>query len=112
MRTARRPAARPGRCPRQPLHLVPPRSLWRSQRTAFELLDFYAKFADVDEEELEEALCAGLSVVGGGHPGAFILHDRTKHRVIAARMADGVDLFWGCVPGRLRARARVSLSLR
>lgn len=67
------------------------------QRTAFELLNFYAKFANLGEELLEEALCSGLSVLNGASSSAFVLHDRTRHRVVAARIgSDGTDLFWGC----------------
>lgn len=66
------------------------------EKIAWELLEFYSFNADLHDEELEDALCAGLSVLRGSC--CFVLHDRKRHRVVAARTGDGVDLFWGMTP--------------
>ena len=48
---------------------------------------------------LKSELVAGLSSLSG--QWAFVLHDRKRHRVVAAASKDGsVGLQWGCAPQR------------
>ena len=61
---------------------------------AWALLGAYAAVADADAETLNAALLKGLSGVSGSF--ALVMHDRTRHRVVAARdKSGGQQLLWG-----------------
>ena len=63
-----------------------------AKRMAWLLLDTYAACADA--ADMEQQLMAGLAVLTGGF--AFVLHDRSRHRVVAARDRAGQQpLLWG-----------------
>lgn len=64
------------------------------ERVAWQLLDAYTSCADASFESLQATLTAGLAALSGGF--AFVLHDRTRHRVVAARDRAGAQtLLWG-----------------
>lgn len=64
------------------------------QRVAWALLAAYASVADASFEELQQALLKGLSALTGSF--ALVMHDRTRHRVVAARDKAGAEqLLWG-----------------
>ena len=66
----------------------------RPQRSAWSLLGFYFDNAATDVDVLKAELQGGLASLSGSW--AFVLQDRQRHRVIAARSADGaVPLRWG-----------------
>ena len=73
-----------------------------TQRVAWQLLDAYTACADASFESMQAQLSAGLA--GLGAPGAsfaFVLHDRSRHRVVAARDRSGAQtLLWGCARAR------------
>ena len=65
-----------------------------AQRVAWALLGAYAAVADAPFEEMQSSLLKGLSAVTGSF--ALVMHDRVRHRVVAARdKSGGVDLLWG-----------------
>jgi hypothetical protein len=85
------------------------------QRVAWQLLGAYAACADLSFEAMQAALTAGLAQLTGAF--AFVLVDRLRHRVVAARDRAGAQtLLWGCVAAwlarTLHARCtRVSAAL-
>ena len=67
-----------------------------AQRSAWSILGYYYEHAEHDLDVLKSELVAGLSSLSG--QWAFVLHDRKRHRVVAAASKDGsVGLQWGCV---------------
>ena len=75
--------------------LTPHVPLRPPQRVAWQLLDAYTSCADASFESLQATLTAGLAALSGGF--AFVLHDRMRHRVVAARDRAGAQtLLWGC----------------
>jgi hypothetical protein len=82
------------------------------QRVAWQLLDAYAACADLSFEKMQESLASGLNSLSGGY--AFVLVDRTRHRVVAARDRQGSQpLIWGCATPKhavQRVRSRILLT--
>ena len=65
-----------------------------TQRSAWSLLGYYWEHCSSDVELLKAEMQSGLASLSGSW--AFVLQDRQRHRVIAARSADGaVPLMWG-----------------
>lgn len=62
---------------------------------AWELLDFYAQHATMPYDELVDELADALAEVKGQY--SFVLQDRARHRVVAARDSTGNagDMYWG-----------------
>ena len=66
----------------------------RAQRVAWALLGAYAAVADASFEEMQATLLKGLGAVTGTF--ALVMHDRVRHRVVAARdKSGGQQLLWG-----------------
>ena len=73
---------------------MPSRLPLPAQRSAWSLLGYYHDHAGSDIELLKAELQSGLASLSGSW--AFVLQDRQRHRVVAARSADGeVPLLWG-----------------
>ena len=106
VRAAARAATVPACCAHGSLRCVSTRtdafSRPATQRVAWQLLDAYTACADASFESMQAQLSAGLA--GLGAPGAsfaFVLHDRSRHRVVAARDRSGAQtLLWGCARAR------------
>ena len=71
------------------------------QAAAWSLLEYYNRNADMGADELASCLQSALGkmVVAKNSAFAFLLHDRHRHRVVAARNGD-IEMFWGCVSTR------------
>jgi hypothetical protein len=71
--------------------------LTATERSAWSILGFYFDHAALDLDSLKEELTAGLRSLTGTY--AFVLVDRSRHRVVAAASPDGLArLAWGETP--------------
>ena len=72
------------------------------QSSAWSLLEHYTTIADMETNKLASSLQQSLGAHRtDGASFVFLLHDRHRHRVIAARNGDS-ELSWGCGSNSLR----------